>query len=42
MTYTIKASDNIFADLKICNPEEVLVKASLARKINKTICVRPN
>ncbi|MBX9804644.1 MAG: helix-turn-helix domain-containing protein [Alphaproteobacteria bacterium] len=36
----IKASDNIFADLKIKEPEEVLAKAELARKIQKTIISR--
>lgn len=36
----IKADDNIFADLKIKEPEEVLAKAELARKIQKTIISR--
>ncbi|MCE3230264.1 MAG: hypothetical protein K0R76_774 [Alphaproteobacteria bacterium] len=36
----IKAGDNIFADLKIQEPEEVLAKAELARKIQKTITLR--
>jgi len=36
----IESSDNIFADLKITNPEEVLAKAELARKIQKTIMSR--
>ncbi|MBI1954220.1 MAG: XRE family transcriptional regulator [Proteobacteria bacterium] len=37
MTDIIKASSNIFADLKISEPEEVLAKAELARKIHQTI-----
>ena len=37
MTDIIKADENIFADLKISEPEEVLAKAMLARKIQKTL-----
>lgn len=37
MTDIIKANNNIFLDLQISEPEEVLAKAELARKIHKTI-----
>jgi predicted XRE-type DNA-binding protein len=37
MTDIIKAEDNIFADLKTKDPQELLAKAELARKIHKTI-----
>jgi predicted XRE-type DNA-binding protein len=36
----IKADDNIFADLNIGEAEEVLAKAELARKIQKTITLK--
>ena len=36
----IKGEDNIFADLKISEAEEVLAKAELARKIQKTLALR--
>lgn len=41
MTEEIKrADDNIFADLKVNEPEELLAKAELAQKIQKTITLR--
>lgn len=40
MSDITKADNNIFADLQIGEPEEVLAKAELARKIYQTICVR--
>ena len=41
MTETIiESSGNIFADLKVSNPEEALAKAELSRKIQKTIISR--
>lgn len=36
----IKAEDNIFADLKVNEPQEALAKAELAWKIQKTITSR--
>ena len=32
-----KSSGNVFADLGLANPDELLVKAELARKISKII-----
>ncbi|AIK96582.1 helix-turn-helix domain-containing protein [Candidatus Odyssella acanthamoebae] len=36
----IKADENIFADLKINEPEEAIAKAALAHKIHKSIILR--
>jgi predicted XRE-type DNA-binding protein len=36
----IKAADNIFADLKVKEPQEALAKAELAWRIQKTITSR--